>query len=263
MAHRLMAREDAPILESTWRMIDETLIQVVRSQVVGRRLLPVEGPFGLGLKVVPLQDTATERGMLISKTLPLVVLQETFTLGLRDVAAFEEQHVLFDASPIAEAAISMARMEDDLILNGGPGIAGLTTLDNSCAMDLGDWGTVGIAAANLVEAVTHLDAAGFHGPYAVALAPERYNALFRLYPQTGVTELQHVQQIVTGGVFKAPTLSNGGVLLAVGRQFSSLILGLDMTVGFVGPAENELEFVITESLVPRILQPGSICVLNG
>jgi len=68
--------------------------------------------------------------------------------------------------------------------------------------------------------------------------------------------------MVTGGVFKAPILESGGVLLASGRQFASIVLGQDMTIGFIGPAGGEVEFSISESLALRIRQPQALCVLK-
>jgi uncharacterized linocin/CFP29 family protein len=68
--------------------------------------------------------------------------------------------------------------------------------------------------------------------------------------------------LVEGGVFKAPALKDGGVLLASGKQYAEIVLGQDMSVGFIGPAEENLEFSISESLVPVIHTPGAICVLK-
>jgi len=50
--------------------------------------------------------------------------------------------------------------------------------------------------------------------------------------------------------------------LASGRQYASIVVGQDMTIGFVGPAGDQIEFTISESLVPRIRQPQAICVLK-
>ncbi|MDD1670821.1 MAG: bacteriocin family protein, partial [Methanomicrobiales archaeon] len=75
-------------------------------------------------------------------------------------------------------------------------------------------------------------------------------------------ELDHMRTIVTGGIYKAPTLTGGGVLLATGRQYAEIVLGQDMSVGFIGPAEENLEFSISESLVPVIHTPAAVCVLK-
>ena len=104
---------------------------------------------------------------------------------------------------------------------------------------------------------------GFHGPYCLALSPSRYNLLYRLYPQGNHTELAHLESIVTAGIFKAAVLNEGGVLLASGEQFASIVIGQDLTVGFIGPSDGDLEFSISESLAVRIRQPKAICTLGG
>ena len=74
--------------------------------------------------------------------------------------------------------------------------------------------------------------------------------------------MEHVKTMMTEGVFKAPILESGGVLLASGRQFASIVLGQDMTIGFIGPTGDGIEFSISESLAPIVRQPQAICVLK-
>ena len=50
--------------------------------------------------------------------------------------------------------------------------------------------------------------------------------------------------------------------LASGRQFATIVIGQDMTVGFTGPADENLEFTVSESLVPFIREPRALCVLK-
>lgn len=113
---------------------------------------------------------------------------------------------------------------------------------------------------DVIKGVATLDRDGFHGPYA--LPPGRYNLLFRRYRQGNQIEMSHLQSMVTEGIFKAPILKEGGVLLASGKQFASIILGQDMVIGFIGSARGELEFSISESLALRIRQPKAVCVLE-
>ncbi|MBC7250063.1 MAG: bacteriocin family protein [Anaerolineae bacterium] len=262
MANKYLAREDAPFGAETWKVLDAAMAAAAKSQLVGRRLLHIEGPFGLGLKVVPLQDTETKSGLITSQVLPVPLIQTTFTLRIRDLASYERDGVSLDTSAVAEAAMTCARMEDELIFNGAPGIPGLLTAKSANTLKLSSWAEVGTAANDIIQAVTALDNAGFHGPYALALAPSRYNLLFRRYERGNFSEMEHVKSIVTDGVFKAPVLKSGGVLLASGRQYAVIVLGQDMTIGFIGPAGDVLEFSISESLVPLIRQPQAVCVLQ-
>ena len=92
------------------------------------------------------------------------------------------------------------------------------------SLHLSAWDKIGKAVEDIISAVTILDKAGFHGPYTLALAPDRYNLLFRRYPQGG-TELEYIQAMVTDGIIKAPILQSGGILIASGRQYAAIILG--------------------------------------
>ena len=263
MANKYLAREDAPFGSDTWKLLDTTMVETAKSQLVGRRMLHIEGPFGMGLKVVPLQDEKSESGLTMSSVLPVVMIQEPFALGTRDLASYERGGMGLDTTAVAEAALAGARAEDDLIFNGAPGMPGLLTAKGSSALKLSAWDAVGAAANDLIQAITTLDGAGFHGPYCLALAPDRYNLLLRRYPQGNLSEMEHVKSMVTAGIYKAPILKSGGVLLASGRQYASIVLGQDMAIGFVGPAGEEIEFSIVESLAVRIRQPQAICVLKG
>lgn len=262
MTNKYLAREDAPFGSEVWEVLDSAMKQAAESQLVGRRLLDVEGPFGLGLKSVPLGDEETDAGLIASQVLPVVFVQRAFTLGTRDVANYEREAIALDTCPVSETARECARLEDTLIFHGTTNVPGLLSVSGSTSMNLLSWDEVGAAAKGVIEAITRLDDAGFHGPYSLALAPERYNLLFRLYPQGKQSELEHIKTMVTDGVFKTPILKEGGVLLASTAQCASIVLGQDMTVGYVGPAGAKQEFTVSESLTVRIRQPKAICVLK-
>jgi uncharacterized linocin/CFP29 family protein len=261
MANKYLARDDAPFGAEVWEALDAAALGAARGQLAGRRLLHVEGPYGLGLKVVPLQDAEMEAGF-VARALPLVLIRKGFSLGVRDLAAFEREKIALDLGPVAEAATAAARQEDALIFLGATGVPGLLSAEGVHELTLSPWEQAGAAAEDIVRAMTALDDAGFHGPYALGLAPALYNRLFRLYPHGNQSEMEHLKTMVADGVFKAPVLESGGVLLATGRQYAVIVLGQDMAVGFVGPAEGRLEFSISESLVPLIRQPGAICMLK-
>jgi uncharacterized linocin/CFP29 family protein len=262
MDARFLGREDAPISGETWDLLDTVMIEAAKGILSGRRLLGISGPYGLGLKAVPLADGRGRKGFITSDLLPLPLLQVSFCLGKRDIAAYERDHVAFDACAVATAACACATAEDTLIFEGAPGIAGLLSAKGSRSVKITPWETVGAAADEVIAAVTALDDAGFHGPYALGLAPARYNLLLRRYPQGEGTELDHLRTIATAGISKAPVLAEGGVLLAAGKQYAEIVIGQDMSVGFIGPADENLEFSISESLVPVIHTPAAVCVLK-
>jgi uncharacterized linocin/CFP29 family protein len=261
MENNYLGREDAPIGSETWKVLDSTMAEAAKSVLTGRRLLHIEGPYGFGLKAVPTQDSPAEGGLISSGFVPVNLLYKTFLLSKRDIAAAERDGLPLNTAPIASVAIDIARQEDTLIFNGAPGAQGLLKATGAGSYKPGPWETVGKAAEDVIAAVTQLDKAGFHGPYTMALAPGLYNQLLRRYPQGG-TELEHIQSIVTDGVFKAPILDRGGVLLASGKQYATIVLGQDMTVGFIGPVGENLEFSISESMALLIREPKAIVALK-
>jgi uncharacterized linocin/CFP29 family protein len=262
VTNKYLAREDAPFGAEIWDVLDDTMKQVAKSHLVGRRLLETEGPFGLGLKAIPWGDVESGEGLVTSSALPVVYLHKPFSLGTRDVANYERDGVVLDTRSLSDAARACARLEDDLVFHGTAGVPGLLTAPEASSLNLLPWDEVGTAASGIIEAITRLDGAGFHGPYSLALAPARYNLLFRLYPQGKQSELEHIQTMVTAGIFKSSLLGSGGVLLASTAQCASIILGQDMSVGYVGPAGARQEFTISESLAVRVRQPRAICVLK-
>jgi uncharacterized linocin/CFP29 family protein len=263
MPNKYLMRDDAPIEDHVWEALDRTMVQAARAQLAGRRLLDVQGPYGLGLKAVALADRMGQQENLVySPVLPLHLIHRTFTLGARDLAAHERAGIFLDTAPVAQVAMEVARAEDRLLFHGAPNTPGLLNLEGSQHVQISPWDEVGAAVNDLIGAVTALDEAGFHGPYALALSPALYNRLFRRYPQGHILEIDHVRAIVTEGVIKAPVLESGGVLVAQGPQFASIVLGQDMTVGFIGPSDHLLEFSVSESLALYAPVPRAVLVLE-
>jgi uncharacterized linocin/CFP29 family protein len=238
------------------------MIEAAKSQLAGRRILAIEGPFGFGLKVIPVNDCDLGGGISGSTFVPVNEIKAEFSLGKRDLASFEKDKLILDLDPVACAAIDCAAKEDQIIFHGIPGAPGLLTSEGSSVQTLTKWDKIGTAADQVIESVTKLDDAGFHGPYCMALAPSLYNLLLRRYPQGDGTELDHIQRIVTDGVVKAPVLKKGGVLLASGRQYATIVVGQDMTIAFNGPVGDGLDFYVTESLALLVRAPEAICVLK-
>jgi uncharacterized linocin/CFP29 family protein len=262
MEMKYLGRDEAPIKPETWKLLDSTMVEAAKTVLTGRRLLHIEGPYGLGLKAVPLEDCSVSECLLVSQFVPVHMISTTFPLGVRDLLSYEQNGLPFSASQVSDAAIKVARMEDAIVFEGAPGTPGLLTVAGANSQKLASWSTVGKAADDIIQAMITLDEAGYHGPYALALAPARFNLLYRRYMQGIGTELEHLRTIVTDGIFKAPVLKTGGVLIATGKQYASIVIGQDMTTGFVGPVGDSMEFSITESLALLVRQPASICVLK-
>jgi len=270
MAENYLNRSDAPFGDKVWEAIDYAVVEAARSQLSARRLLHTLGPEGTGLKTLPHRDVPvsgkTVEGVTVESSclIPVPMIHSEFSLSVRDVAAFEQSGVPLDFDAIVRAALALARQEEQLVYDGlqAVNITGLLNTPGTRSVKLRPWNAVGDAVEDVIAAVTELDSAGFTGPYALALTPSSYNHLFRRYQYGDMTELDHVRQIVTDNIVKAPALPGGGVLVDTSGPFANIVLGQDMTASFVGPSAGRYEFSILESVALWIREPGAICVLK-
>lgn len=262
-------RGSAPFGAEVWAKIDEAVIAAASSQMSARRLLEIEGPHGLGLKSIsgPDDDIESDGGttVCLSPAFPVPTIRYAFQMPMRDVADYETTGVVFNLRRIASAAIAMAHREDQMIFNGMPdqNIPGLLNVPGAASVHSEHWTEPGVAFNNIVEAVNVLDSQGLHGPYSLALSPNRYNLLFRIYPQAGITEYEQLQPLIGGGIYKSAALNDGGVLIAAGRQFLSIVMGLDLVTGYVGISCGEYDLCLMESVVLKVSLPEAICVIGG
>ena len=111
MANKYLGREDAPFGDEIWSKLDDVVISVARGRLSGRKLLDIEGPYGLELKSVPLVDkVVSENGakLLSADVLPVPMIETLFSLGARDLATFEESGFSLDVAAVADAAMAAA-----------------------------------------------------------------------------------------------------------------------------------------------------------
>jgi uncharacterized linocin/CFP29 family protein len=223
MTDRYLLRDDAPIEPETWKILDATVVETARTILVGRRMLHMEGPYGFGLKSVP--GLQLQEDIYASSSIPVAVIETSFMLGKRDLAEYERNGLPLNLNPLVDAAIRAAEHEDNIILNGVPRLYGLLNFEGINRQALSSWDELGAAPADIIKAVIDLDNAGYHGPYALALSPARYDTLYRRHPIGAFSELEQIQTIATEGVFKAPVLEKGGVVINTGRMYASVVLG--------------------------------------
>ncbi len=270
MSEKYLHRDDAPFGDKVWESIDKTVIGAAKSQLCGRRLLKIQGPYGLGLKALPTSDmpleekTSGNAKMSAPCLIPLAMIQSQFCVSVRDIASFEQMGLPLNLGQAAKAAMDCALQEDNLIFNGSKsaGVKGLMNIDGSSSSKLNSWDTIGAAADDIIKAITELDKTGFHGPYTLGLSSGLYNLLFRRYPQGNQTEMEHIRQIITDGIVKIPAIPSGGIVLNSGGEYANIVIGQDLMTGFVGPSGSEYEFLVSESAALNILEAGALCILK-
>jgi uncharacterized linocin/CFP29 family protein len=261
-----LGRQQAPFSEAMWRAIDEAAVKAARDRLTGRRFLDVEGPFGVGLTAVEVgndgycrQPAPDEAGAVMGRTIPVPMLRKSFQLSIRRVAAYLERGVPLDLSPAQDAAEAVAKREEELVYRGQQdfGVAGLLTVEDHLHVAGGNWSQIDRALNDTLAAVTSLDEAGFRGPYALVLAPPLYNALFRLYPGSYISQLEHLRRLCQAGIFKADI--EGGVV--VDPRVGVIIIGQDLRTGYTTQDGVQYQLYVSESMVLRIDEPKAVCTI--
>jgi uncharacterized linocin/CFP29 family protein len=273
---RYLNRDAAPISEKAWKVIDDLVVETGRSTVVGRRILPLQGPSGLGFRAIkksadavvsaPVEEAAEARaGLVANGVVAIPQIYFPFRLSIASVEAFDTYDQPLDLDGAFRAARLCAQQEDRIVFWGDEalGIPGLMSLKGRHEVKVGNWDTAGAAIDDVIKALGHLDGHGFTGPYALAVGPRLYNALLRKYPDSDVLQLEHLRGFITKGIVKAPILGNDGLLIDASVGLNDIVIGQDLITAFAGYDGLFYSFTVLESVLPRIKVPEAICVLNG
>jgi uncharacterized linocin/CFP29 family protein len=276
-----LGHAENPLREDEWARLNETVIQVARRSLVGRRILDIYGPLGAGVQTVPHDEyTGVSPGAVDIvgeqetasvftdarkfKTIPIIY--KDFLLHWRDIEAARLHNMPLDVSAAAGAAALCAQQEDELIFYGDPklGHEGLMNATGRLTVPLGDWTTPGAGYLSIVEATRRLNESGHYGPYAVILSPRLFSMLHRIFEKTGVLEIETIRQLASDGVFQSNRLrGDSGVVVSTGRENMDLAVAMDMVAAYLGASRMNHPFRVLESLILRIKHPDSICTLES
>ncbi len=276
-----LGHAENPLRQEEWDRLNETVIQVARRSLVGRRLLDLYGPLGAGVQtvahdeysgvspgavdIVGEQDTATVfTDARKFKTIPIIY--KDFLLHWRDIEAARTHNMPLDVSAAAGAAALCAQQEDELIFYGDAklGHEGLMNASGRQTVKLGDWSEPGLGYLSIVEATRRLNEVGHYGPYAVVLSPRLYSLLHRIFEKTGVLEIETIRELAADGVYQSNRLRNdAGVVISTGRENLDLAVALDMSTAYLGAERMNHPFRVLESLILRIKHPDAICTLES
>ncbi|MFP4368955.1 MAG: family 1 encapsulin nanocompartment shell protein [Candidatus Kapaibacterium sp.] len=269
MANNYLNRVDTPLPNNFWKEIDNVIHGAMETELFGRKLIPVEKPYGLGHKAMfgpdrIIKSKSDAISVSASSPLPLVNITKNFSLPRRDIASYVDMNSPLVLNPAIEAAEECAEYEDQMVFYGlkEAGIDGIFNHKGVQSIKLKDWKEIGTAMDDIITAITKLDNAGFNGIYKLALAPNLYNLLYRRYPQSSFTELDNLKGMVTGSIIKAHTIKEGGVLFTYDEDHAKILLGQDIQAGFVGLTGNDFEFFLSESVTLYINEPESFCILK-
>jgi uncharacterized linocin/CFP29 family protein len=279
-ASNFLMHEHLPLSPERARELNVSVVEVARRRLVGRRFLDLYGPLGAGVQSVHNDVfTGAERaaiGILGEEPSPplraagrqmltIPILYKDFSLYWRDIQTSEQFGMPLDMSAAAGASSFVADREDDMIFNGVKelGLPGLMTVNGRQILPLGDWNRVGGALSTVSSAIEKLVAGGYYGPYCLVASPHLYAKLARFVENTGVSELGHIRELCTDGVFRSSVLPmNGAVLVSTGPQNFDLAVAQDFRVAYLGAEKMNHPFRVFECAVLRIKRSAAICTLE-
>jgi len=276
-----LGHSENPLRPEEWQRLNDTVIQVARRTLIGRRFIDLYGPLGAGVQTVAHdQFIGAEKGAVdlvgevetsnvfadrrTFKTIPLVY--KDFLLHWRDIEAARSHNMPLDVSAAAGAAAFCAAREDELIFYGDEklGYEGLMTAEGRTQMPLYDWKEPGNGFRNVVEATALLNANGHFGPYAMVVSPRLYALLHRIYEKTGVLEIQTIRELLTDGIYQSNRLRGDvAVVVSTGRENLDLAVAMDMAVAYLGAERMNHPFRVIESVLLRIKHPDAICTIGA
>lgn len=256
MNHLLRAL--APITDRAWEEIEREARRTLKASLAARRLVDFEGPKGWDFSSVANaheEPLITELGGILTarvrRVQPMVELRRTFDISRTMVDAIERGAKDADFDPAIEAAKTIALAEDRLVFHGcsSASVVGICDGAASAALTIGD--DYQDYPALVATAVSKLRDGGVDGPYAIALGRRCYTGLTEAVKE-GYPVLQHVQRLLGGPLIWAPALDGAVVVSMRGDDFE-LVVGQDLSMGYLGHDDEKVRLYIEESLTFRLL----------
>jgi uncharacterized linocin/CFP29 family protein len=242
----------APVSDAAWAEIAEEATRTFTRNVAGRRVVDVTGPLGYEAAAVPSghvteveppHDGIRSRLRDVAR---LVELRAPFTLSRQAVDAVLRGSKDSDWQPVKDAATLLARTEDQAVFEGyaaagitgiGPGSSNPPVTVPSDPRDLPD---------AVAQAQTELRLAGVEGPYALVRDAQLYTAVSETRDH-GYPIREHLERMVQQPIVWAPALS-GAYLLTTRGGDHELIIGQDVSIGYLSHSADEVELYLQESL---------------
>lgn len=254
-----LRRELSPLTPRVIAAIESEAKQTLATYLSARKLVEFSGPHGWEFSAVPLgrvQDTKLDGDptVLAKQRLvqPLLEIRVPFDLKMSELEDIE-RGADPDLDEVTDAARRIALAEDRAIYYGAKNasIEGISSSSSQKPITLtNDFQSF---PGFVSEAIEQLRISGVNGPYAIALDADSYTTLSKTTGE-GYPVLQHVRRFVDGPIIWAPALKGAIVLSLRGGDFE-LVVGQDVSVGYLDHDRNKVSLYLEESFTFRLLSP--------
>jgi len=263
-----LLRELAPVTEAAWERIDDEARRALRHFLTARKLVDLSGPhgwersaLGLGRVTEPQNGPADGVESRIRLVQPLAELRTPFTLSREEIAAADRGAPDADWDPVRDAARRAALAEDHLVFQGFPGAGVRGIVETSTHEPVAITTEYDLYPNHVASAVETLKRAGVGGPYAIALGPRCYTGVIETTQHGGYPVLEHLRLIAEGPVIWAPAVDGAVVLSQRGGDFE-LVVGQDLSIGYLGHDADSVTLYLEESVTFRAAGPEAAIALR-
>ncbi len=253
-----LKRELAPITTEAWSEIDEEARRTLALTLAGRKIVDFTGPLGwdaaaIGTGRVDLLTDSPGKGVAAAarRSLPLIELKIPFELPRTELDAIARGAQNADLDAVVDAARKIALAEDKAIFHGfaAGAITGICQAAEASALTLSS--DYLAYPAVVAEAVSTLQTKGVGGPFAIALGPRCWMGLTKTTGAGGHPVLEHVRRLINGPVVWAPGVDGAVIASLRGGDFE-LIVGRDLSIGYLDHTADSVRLYLEESLTFRV-----------
>jgi uncharacterized linocin/CFP29 family protein len=266
MSHLL--REQAPITERGWSLIDQEARERLTPALAARKLVDFSGPHGWEHSATNLGRTrpgadAEFEGVFTRqrRVLPVVELRAPFAVSREELRDADRGAQDIDLDALAEAARRAATAENRAIFHGfeAAGIGGIAETSTHEAITLGE--DCERYPRHVATAVEALLAVGIDGPYGLALGPEAYTRVLQTSEHGGYPLLDHLRKIIGGPLVWSPGVDGAVVVSLRGGDFL-FEAGEDLSVGYDRHDAGTVDLYLLESFTFRVATPEAALALS-
>lgn len=260
-------RELAPISDSAWKDLGDQVRTAFALNAGARRVVDVSEPQGPTFAAVGtghFQDADTASTGVqtrIREAQPVVELRVPFRVSREAVDSVERGAADADWSSAVAAAQQIAQAEDSAVFDGtrAAGAKGLRSASPHTAVALPT--DVAEIPEAVAKARTALRAWGVGGPCALLLNPEVYTTVSGTIVggRPAIEQLAHV----TGGDVLWTTALAGGLLTSTRGGDCDLVLGRDLSIGYLGHDATSIELYLEESFAVQVHTPEASVELTS
>lgn len=286
-------------LQTAARYFDKELIEPLRQQLIGRKLVNVNPNIkGAGIhsadimKVIemgagfityelPSGDISRDMIRVDSSVVKIPVLWKGYEVPRDSWDAMKNRNVALDTAAMLSAAQMVGVDEDQLVIDGWKPdgtnyvITGLYQSANNDYSTGKDFGTYGYATDAVAGAMALLEADYVYPPYNLVLNAVQMNELRASRSANGVREMPEILELLNDGVgpgkiFSTPAIADTtGLVIPVdaARAYLELIVPRDMqnTLGEDSkiPDISPIYGTTFELVYPHIKQTNALCKLSS